>query len=189
MVDESHTSIRTSAVVHFNRCSVANTVVSVWKSFRHTQVKHQNTSKALPKDVHQYPGITECDNAQAGVVTWPGSQRQGQFCQSPSHAISLPFPTLLWLNALRGRVNRNSIKHQTQSFYRVGAESSSYPMCWCIYTAQHKFYKEAPPFALTTELLPILAAVYSIPLNGIATPQWIQGFLGHPQEALFLLIM
>lgn len=122
------------------------------------------------------------------------SQWQRQICHSPSQTISLPSSPLLWLNALRGRVNQNSIKHQNQGFYGAGAQRSSHPMCWCICTAQHKFYKEIPSFAsqlftLTTKLLPILTAVQSIPLNSIATHQWIKGFLGHPQEAIFLLIM
>lgn len=54
-----------------------------------------------------------------------------------------------------------------------------------------KFHKEKPPFTgqlftLTTKLL---LQMQSIPLNSVATHQWVQGFLGHPQEAVFLLIM
>lgn len=39
-------------------------------------------------------------------------------------------------------------------------------------------------FSHSTKLLPILAAVQSIPLNSAATAfnQWIQGFCGHPQK-------
>lgn len=42
-------------------------------------------------------------------------------------------------------------------------------------------------FSHSTKLLPILAAVQSIPLNSAATAfsQWIQGFHGHTQQLYF----
>lgn len=58
----------------------------------------------------------------------------------------LPSPALLWLNAPRGKVNQNSIKHQNQGFYGAGAQSSSHPMCLCICTAQHKVSQGETPF-------------------------------------------
>lgn len=52
-------------------CSPANTGLSL-KELQAHQDEPQNTAKALPKDVHEYPAITERDDAQGGVVTCPG---------------------------------------------------------------------------------------------------------------------
>lgn len=191
----SHASIWTNAVVHFNSCSLANTLYSVPTSFKHerqTSEYIQSITKGCTP-VPWYYRVWWCTGRHSDlswVTRWVNDRDKSAILhptRSPYHILLYCGWTLWGAEWIRTALNiTNKVS--------MGFTDSSHSMCWCIYTAQHKFYKELPPFTsrlftLTTKLLPVLTAVQSTPLNSVATHQLIQGFLGHPQEAIFLLIM